>query len=155
MYLDLPADGEGEAMNIPPLESALRSPAFSHLFNNYSNQSVKPLLRPLRGQPGNPNRRAQREVLNPDLMRLHSLLPPLRDTENAVDRQMRGWLRELVYTGSNYGQDNDWGPFKSDGTVNWSLVDAISFIMSKSSVLCIPFFLLISNLETGLFGDIY
>lgn len=129
MYLDLPA--EGDTLNCALLEMALRSPAFTHLFNNYSNQSVKPLLRPLRGQPGNPNRRAQREVLNPDLMRLHALLPPAFDHEDAVDRQMRGWLRELVYTGNNYGEDNDWGPFKPDGTVDWSLVDAIGSIMSE------------------------
>jgi hypothetical protein len=64
-------------------------------------------------------------------MRLHALLPPVYEHDNAVNRQMRGWLRELVYTGNNYGEDNDWGPFKPDGTVNWSLLDAISFIMSE------------------------
>lgn len=130
MYLDLPVDGD--AQNIALLEMALRSPAFTHLYNNYSNQSVKPLLRPLRGQPGNPNRRAQREVLNPDLMRLHVLLPPRFDHEDPVDRQMRGWLRELVYTSSNHDEDNDWGPFKTDGTVNWSVVDAVGSVMSGS-----------------------
>lgn len=132
MYLDLPPPGiDNEALNITPLETALRSSTFTHIFNNYSNQSVKPLFRPLRGQPGNPNRRAQREVLNPDLMRLHALLPPRFEHEDAVDRQMRGWLRELVYTASNYGEHNDWGPFKSDGTVDWSLVDAIGSIMGE------------------------
>lgn len=130
MYLDLPV--EGDTLNAPLLELALRSPAFIHIYNNHSNASVKPLLRPLRGQPGNPNRRSQREVLNPNLMRLHVLLPPDFDNENAVDRQMRGWLRELVYTGNNYGEDNDWGPFKPDGTVAWSLVDAIGSVMSGS-----------------------
>lgn len=147
MYLDLPSAGDGEVMNTTPLENTLRSPAFTYLYNNYSNQTVKPLLRPLRGQPGNPNRRAQREILNPDLMRLHALLPPTYVHENAVDRQMRGWLRELVYTGNNYGEDNDWGPFKSDGTVNWSLVDAISFVMSEYQLL--PESLPVSEVKRG------
>lgn len=40
-------------------------------------------------------------------------------------------MREVVYTASNYSESNDYGPFKSDGSVDWSLMDAISSVMSE------------------------
>jgi hypothetical protein len=83
--------------------------------------------------------REKREIVNPDLMRLHVLLAPDFQQNDPVQRKMRGWLREIVYTGSRYGEWNDWGPFDKEGkgTVDWGVVDAVGSVMST-------FFLLIS-----------
>lgn len=89
------------------------------------------MLRPLRGQIGNPNRRPIREVINPNLSRLHAILCPEYNKDEIEDRQHRGWMREVVYTASNYSESNDYGPFKPDGSVDWSLMDAISSVMSE------------------------
>jgi hypothetical protein len=64
-------------------------------------------------------------------MRLHVLLPPDFDSDDELHATTRGRLREMVYSAGNYGESNDWGPFMSDGTVNWGLVDAIGTVMSE------------------------
>lgn len=126
-----PSDPEAEPLNASILEPILRSPLFQHIYHYHSLRITRPLLRQLRTQPGNPNRRAQREVVNPDLMRLHVLLPPEFDPHDEVHNITRGYLREMVYSVGNYGESNDWGPFRSDGKVDWGLVDAIGTVMSE------------------------
>lgn len=118
-------------LNTSILEPILRSPLFHHIYHTLALRLTKPLLRPLRAQPGNPNRRAQHEVVNKDLMRLHVLLPPDFDSDDESHAITRGRLREMVYSAGNYGESNDWGPFKSDGKVDWGLVDAIGTVMSE------------------------
>ena len=142
MYLDLPALDESssgsnpfaseDTINGPLLESMLRSEAFQHIYMNLSTRETKPLLRPLRDQPRNPNRRTHREVVNPDLSRLHALLAP-DFGEEEVDRQQRGYLREVVYSSENFQGRNDWAPLTDEGKVDWTLVDAIGAVMSKQS----------------------
>ncbi|ORY33049.1 hypothetical protein BCR39DRAFT_520922 [Naematelia encephala] len=119
--------------NGPILESIIRSEAFKHIYYNLSTKETKPLLRPLRGQPGNPNRRAHREVVHPDLSRLHLLLPPDFCHEDVSHRQHRGYLREVVYNQSNFQPRNDWGPFTPDGKVDWTLLDAIGSVMMANA----------------------
>lgn len=41
-------------------------------------------------------------------------------------------MRELVYSQKNFTESNDWGPFTSDGKVDWVLVDALGSVMSES-----------------------
>jgi hypothetical protein len=134
MYLDLPTDRE--PLNIPYLESALRSQTFEHIYRTYAIRSIpKNPTAPITRQSTRMNTRERREVVHPDLMRLHVLLAPDWDHENIADRKMRGWLREIVYSGSNYGEWNDWGPFDKEGkgTVDWGVLDAIGSVMSMSS----------------------
>lgn len=128
MYLDLPADGEPR--NVQALEAALRSDTFQHIYYNYAFRPIPPSrnLRPRRDTRS--QYRERHEVALPDLFRLHVLLAPFFDQEKAEQRKARGLLREIVYTGSNYGEWNDWGPFTSDGKVNWGMVDAIGSVMS-------------------------
>ena len=110
----------------------LRSDTFQYIYYNLLLRESKPPLRPLQSQPGNPNRRIHRKVLNPDLSRLHLLLPPEFHTDEVLHRNHRGYLREVVYSGSNFGEINDWGPFTADGKVDWTLVDALGSVMSGS-----------------------
>ncbi len=142
MYLDLPASndptpstlnplGKDETINGHLLELILRSEAFQHIYLNLSTRETKPLLRPLRDQPGNPNRRAHREVVNPHISRLHVLLSPDFIHDDLVHRQHRGYLREVVYSAPNFQHRNDWGPFTDEGKVDWTLVDAIGSVMSE------------------------
>ncbi|ORX39215.1 hypothetical protein BD324DRAFT_641367 [Kockovaella imperatae] len=139
LYLDLPATTAPSSSDEDPLEtdespngillsSLLQSEGFRDLYFEHSTTETKPLLRPLRAQPGNPNRQVQRRAVNADLMRLHVLLSPDFSDEE-VHRQQRGWLREMVYGASNYSVENDWGPFNPDGTVDWTLVDAVGSVM--------------------------
>ena len=136
MYLDLPASsdfnplGTEETANGHLLQTILRSLAFQHVYLNLSTRETKPLLRPLRDQPGNPNRRTHREVVNPDLSRLHVLLSPEFSHDDLVHRHHRGYLREVVYSGGNFQYRNDWGPFTEEGKLDWPLVDAIGSVMS-------------------------
>ena len=123
-----------DSLNAPILESVLRSDTFQHIYLHQSTRETKKLLRPLRSQPGNPNRRSMRESINPNLSRLHVLLCPEYQVGNDLHREKRGYLRELVYSASNFTEKNDYGPFHEDGTVNWVLVDAIGSVMSKLSV---------------------
>lgn len=144
MYLDLPpvADDrdtpvsqvytDEDALNVSMLESILRSDMWSYLYYNLSIAQSKQSLRPL-NNPANPNRRPQKTVINPIISRLHSLLSPDFDGEDE-HRQHRGWLREVVYSGSNFTQRNDWAPLTEDGKVNWVIVDAISSVMSRYHV---------------------
>ena len=140
MYLDLPASndppggpssGTEDTRNGHLIASMIRSDAFRHLYFHHSTTETKPLLRPLREQPGNPNRRSQKRSVNPHLMRLHVLLSPDFVGSDEVIRHHRGWLREMVYSAINYTEENDWGPFYPDGTVNWTLVDSIGSVMSE------------------------
>jgi len=134
MYLDLPASSNflgQETLNGHLLESILRSEAFSYIYLNLSTRETKPLLRPLRAQPGNPNRRTLREVVNPDLSRLHVLLSSDFTNDDLVQRQHRGFLRETVYSAANFQPRNDNGPFTEEGKVDWTLVDAIGSVMSE------------------------
>jgi hypothetical protein len=78
------------------------------------------------------NHRVECRVLNSDLSRLHTILAPDFAHDNPIHREHRGYLREVVYTGSNFTYRNDWGPFHSDGTVDWTLVDALGSVMSTS-----------------------
>ncbi|CAD6574942.1 MAG: hypothetical protein TREMPRED_001257 [Tremellales sp. Tagirdzhanova-0007] len=144
MYLDLPASGcpsntapsfagYEETNNGHIIESILRSDAFQYIYLNLSTRETKPLLRPLRAQPGNPNRRSHKEVVNPHLSRLHVLLSPDFNHDIIVHRQHRGYLREVVYSASNFQQRNDWGPFTEDGKVDWTLVDAIGSVMMANA----------------------
>jgi hypothetical protein len=128
MYLDLPISED--PMNVTALESALRSETFQHIYYNHAFRAIPPSknLRPRRDTRS--QYREKHEVVYPDLLRLHVLLAPIFDPENASHRKIRGWLREIVYTGSNYGDWNDWGPFDAEGKVNWGMVDAIGSVMS-------------------------
>lgn len=146
MYLDLPASndpcpsafnpfGKEETVNGHMLESILRSDAFQHVYLNLSTQETKPVLRPLSGQPGNPNRRAHREAVNPELSRLHALLSRDFSHDELIHRQHRGFLREVVYSAGNFQHRNDWGPFTDEGKVDWTLVDAIGSVMSTCTAL--------------------
>jgi hypothetical protein len=135
MYLDLPT--ADEPLNVPYLESALRSETFQHIYQTYAIRSIpKNPQAPVTRQSSRMNTRERREVVHPDLMRLHVLLAPDWDHEDAGHRKMRGWLRELVYSGGNYGEWNDWGPFDKEGkgTVDWGMVDAIGSVMSMSTL---------------------
>ena len=120
-----------DSLNIPLLEAILRSPIFAHLYYNHSYRATRPTLRPLSGQTASPLRRQTREDIHPVLSMLHCLLPPDFDGEDEHHRTHRGYLREMVYTASNYTEKNDWGPFNSDGEVDWRLLDALSSIMSE------------------------
>ena len=145
MYLDLPASPDpvhsdscqssslasDETRNGLTLATLLRSDVFKHIYLNLSTRETKPLLRPLRAQPGNPNRRSMREAVNPDLMRLHVLLAPEFLSNDEVHRKQRGYLREVVYSASNFSERNDWAPLHADGSVDWTLVDAIGSVMSE------------------------
>lgn len=122
---------EIESLNADILEPILRSPAFDHLTLRHSTRTTRPHLRPLSGQMGNPLRRITREAVSPVLSRLHALLPPTLDENDAVHATYRGYLRELVYSAINFKEENDWAPLKTDGRVDWVLVDAISSIMSE------------------------
>jgi hypothetical protein len=130
MYLDLPADED--PLNVVALEAALRSDTFQHIYYNHAFRVIPPSrnLRPRRDTRS--QYREKHEVVYPDLLRLHVLLAPSFDQEVAEQRKVRGWLREIVYTGSNYGEWNDWGPFDAEGRVNWGMVDAIGSVMSGS-----------------------
>lgn len=119
-----------ECLNGDLLDAILHSETFAHMYYSLSTRETKPQLRPLRGQPGNPNRRGHREAVNPDLCRLHVLLAPDFDPTDLEQRAFRGYLREVVYSAMNFTERNDWGPFHPDGTVDWVLVDAIGTIMS-------------------------
>ena len=145
MYLDLPSSGCSsgtapscmgyeETNNSQIIEWILRSDAFQYMYLNLSTRETKPLLRPLRAQPGNPNRRTHKEVVNPQLSRLHVLLSPDFKHDILAHRQHRGYLREVVYSAGNFQQRNDWGPFTEDGKVDWTLLDAIGSVMSPSSL---------------------
>jgi hypothetical protein len=120
-----------ESLNGDLLDAILHSETFAHMYYSLSTRETKPQLRPLRGQPGNPNRRGHREAVNPDLCRLHVLLAPDFDPTDLEQRAFRGYLREVVYSAMNFTERNDWGPFHPDGTVDWVLVDAIGTIMSE------------------------
>jgi hypothetical protein len=39
-----------------------------------------------------------------------------------------------VYGASNYRADNDWAPLHPSGKVNWTLVNAVSSVMSELTV---------------------
>ena len=133
MYLDLPT--EVEPLNVQYLESVLRSETFQHIYQTYAIRSIpKNPSAPVTRQSARISSRERREVVHPDLMRLHVLLAPDWDHENLAHRKMRGWLREIVYSGGNYGEWNDWGPFDKEGkgTVDWGVVDAIGSVMSMS-----------------------
>ena len=39
-------------------------------------------------------------------------------------------MREVVYSANNFTEKNDWGPFQTDGTVDWVLTDALATVMS-------------------------
>lgn len=133
MYLDLPADGE--PLNATYLESVLRSETFQHIYQNYAIHSIpRNPSAPVTRQSTRMQTRERREIVNPDLMRLHLLLAPDFEHGDAAQRKIRGWLREIVYTGSSYGEWNDWGPFDKEGkgTVDWGTLDAIGSVMSMS-----------------------
>lgn len=117
-------------MNALIIQVMLRSDAFKHLTVNLSTRETQPLLRQLPNQSSNPNRRAKKEIINPKLSRLHTLLPAEFNMDIPAHRQHRGFLRELVYSAGNYGRFNDYGPFTVDGKVDWVLVDAIASVMS-------------------------
>ncbi|EIW66016.1 hypothetical protein TREMEDRAFT_35450, partial [Tremella mesenterica DSM 1558] len=147
LYLDLPASPSPEnnplaredTLNGAIIEPILRSDMFKHVITHLSTRETTPALRPLNDQPGNPNRRVHREVINPILPRLHALLPPQFEKDIPADRLHRGFLREAVYAASNYTYKNDWSPLTSEGKVNWTLVDAIGSIMMSNArdVLCL------------------
>jgi hypothetical protein len=142
LYLDLPANphrdpspgplAEDLVRNARLLNQLLGSPAFRYVIRHLSTREKRPLLRPLRAQPGNPNRKPQREAVDPNLCRLHALTTPALQDEDPEDRQFRGQMRELVYTAANFSEANDWGPFRPDGTVDWVLTDALSTVMCRS-----------------------
>lgn len=138
MYLDLPPASPGtlpdpETQNATPLTAYLRSPIFQHMYYNLSISETQSTLRPLRGNIQSPHRKPSRKVINPLISRLHVLLSP--DFFDAPEqRNHRGFLREAVYSSTNYGEYNDWGPFTSDGKVDWTLVDAIGSVMSRSFI---------------------
>jgi len=141
LYLDLPAladDEDGangsdtEARNTAPLVDFLRSPAFEYIILKLSLKETRPSLRPLRGQPANPNRRLQRNILSSELSRLHLLLPPLMGDNEEEHRQYRGAMREIVYSAANFTENNDYAPLDRDGKVDWKLLDAIGTVMSGS-----------------------
>ncbi|WVQ92992.1 hypothetical protein IAU59_000055 [Kwoniella sp. CBS 9459] len=136
MYLDLPPSTpsfdpstDDEPPNSTLLTTYLRSALFRHLYQHCSLTEEKPHLRPLRGQTGNPNRRAKRTIVNPKISQLHCLVPPEFDEDVQEDRDWRGYTREVVYNAANFARRNDWGPFTDDGKVDWTLVDAISCVM--------------------------
>jgi hypothetical protein len=142
LYIDLPPIpniGEAELANLdepsPPnailLESILRSAIWDHITYNLSTRDTRPLLRPLRDQPGNPNRRTVRESISPLLSKMHVMLSPDFCQEDEKHRQHRGFLREVVYSAQNYWEGNDWGPFTTEGKVDWKLVDAVGSVMSE------------------------
>ncbi|KAK8844022.1 hypothetical protein IAR55_006815 [Kwoniella newhampshirensis] len=142
MYLDLPAAPDQnntnphathESRNVYFLNPYLNSPLFTYIYHHLRLAEVKQVLRPLPGQAGNPNRRTVRRVINPVLSRLHCLVPPDYDDANSEDREWRGYVREVVYSGKNYQEKNDWGPFHPDGKVDWTLVDAISSVMMSNA----------------------
>lgn len=144
LYLDLPPCADDretpikqsntveDPMNSACLETILRSDAFAHLYYNVAVRESKQSLRPLSHQPTNPNRRPHKQVVNPIISRLHCLLSPDFDGDDAEHRQHRGWLREVVYSGSNFSVRNDWAPLTTEGKVNWDLVDAVASVMSES-----------------------
>lgn len=137
MYLDLPAitpsspdPSHHSGRNVDFLTNFLSSEAFHHVMLHLSSREIPSTLRQLRHQPGNPNRKAQREAQNPKLNRLATLICPSYLERVDEDRRYRGRMREIVYTASNFYEENDWGPFHPDGTVDWVLVDALSCVMS-------------------------
>ncbi|WWD21323.1 hypothetical protein CI109_105807 [Kwoniella shandongensis] len=142
MYLDLPASVSYEnsdphathdSRNVHFLNSYLRTPLFAYIYHHLRLAETKQVLRPLPGQVGNPNRRTDRRVMNPILSRLHCLMPPEYDDATVEDREWRGYVREVVYNGKNFQERNDWGPFREDGKVDWTLVDAISSVMMSNA----------------------
>lgn len=129
---DVSADSESpEALNIPLLETILRSPLFSHIYYNLSYRKAQPTLRPLIRHSANPLRRTTREGIHPELSMLHCLLQPDFDQSDPVHRTHRGHLRETVYNGANFTEKNDWAPLTPEGRVDWALLDAISSVMSE------------------------
>lgn len=152
MYLDLPAKSaalsemedtadphlffaQPATRNGPILEHLLRTPAFEKLYATFS--AHEPEYRQNPDQPYYLRRRRRRPISIPALARLHALLAPKNtdDMDPATEtyaeaRAHRGYVRELVYSGSHYREDNDWAPLRPDGTVDWTLVDAIGDVMS-------------------------
>jgi len=119
------------SQNAEALDRLMSTAAFKHLIIHLSTKSTYRPLRPLRSQPGNPLRRPQREIINPNLSRLHILLTPQVDLYLEAHLEFRGIMRETVYSSKNFTAANDWGPFQQDGTVDWALVQAIGVVMSR------------------------
>jgi len=131
------ADEDDDTSNVPSacrnadlLDRLLWTDAFKRLVLQSNATTTFRPLRPLRSQPGNPLRRPQREVINHNLSRLHILLTPELDFDDEAHLDFRGFMREVVYTATNFTKANDWGPFHKDGTVDWALVQAIGVVMS-------------------------
>lgn len=101
-----------------------------------TREASPPTLRPLAGlgMRDHPLRRRRREVINPTLARLHTLLAPQLEVDVEEHSEHRGYLRELVYGASNYRADNDWAPLHPSGKVNWTLVNAVSSVMSELTI---------------------
>lgn len=138
MYLDLPgispdSPARGSSRNVDFLSEFLTSEAFRLVMLHLSSREIPSTLRQLRHQPGNPNRRPQRQARNSKLNRLATLVTPDLEETSADDRNYRGRMREIVYNASNFHEGNEWGPFHSDGTVDWVLVDALSCVMSMQA----------------------
>lgn len=125
-------DSDAESLNAALLHEYLTSPVFEHLVLHCATRETKPLLRPIPGRLGSPLRRTCREVINPNLSRLHCLLPPSLDAGDKLQCDYRGFVRELVYSSSHYQERNEWAPLDERGRVDWTLVDAISTVMSES-----------------------
>jgi hypothetical protein len=96
---------------------------------------IPPHARPLSPSLAVPLRDPDVVTGPPVLARLHALLPvdPADDREiyDLRERQHRGYLRELVYGRRHYRADNDYGPLRPDGRVDWHLVNAIATVMSE------------------------
>ncbi|KAL1407535.1 hypothetical protein Q8F55_006968 [Vanrija albida] len=151
MYLDLPPKSpaldqmEGArdphlfftapaTRNGPILERLLGTPAFHKLYAAFS--AHEPEYRQNPEQTYYLRHRRRRPISIPALARLHALLVPrnTRDMDpkseaHAQASEHRGYARELVYSGSHYREDNDWAPLRPDGSVDWTLVDAIGDVM--------------------------
>ncbi|WVO22498.1 uncharacterized protein IAS62_003828 [Cryptococcus decagattii] len=139
------------ALNPSVLSYLLSSPCFSHLYNHYrilpSSPPPAQRLRPRPNSSSNTNVNASANptlplhsvgghiqvCTHPKLAKLHTLLPPKYDENNEEDREWRGFMRELVYSQKNFTESNDWGPFTSDGKVDWVLVDALGSVMMSNA----------------------
>jgi hypothetical protein len=131
-----PTASESESKNATTLHSYLVSPVFQHLVLHCATRETQPILRPIPGRLGSPLRRTFREIINPNLSRLHCLLPPNLERDDKLQCDYRGFVRELVYSSSHYQERNEWAPLDERGRVDWRLVDAISTVMSEYIATC-------------------
>ncbi|WVQ74444.1 hypothetical protein IAR50_004045 [Cryptococcus sp. DSM 104548] len=152
MYLDLPHIEEDEypeesqtsyhpraSKNTPILSYLCSSPLFIHIYRKHRlcpQSPNHPRLRPLAGARQIPQWSVRRQIkiqTNPKLARLHTLLPPHFDENDEADREWRGFMRELVYSIKGFSEANDYGPFHTDGTVDWVICDAVGSVMMSNA----------------------